>query len=82
MMSVCCIRWNAKKAPICNLSDTYAAWVYLCSKKRKSLSYDDNWERLFRWLKKPETYLKVKFLADFVDLFKRRGLLEENDKDS
>ena len=64
MMAVCGTRWDDQKAPLCNISEAYAAWVMLC--KTQSKSRNDTWGKAFHWLTQPQTYLKVKFLADFL----------------
>ena len=78
-MSFAGSRWNSRKSPVCNVSDSYVSWLLLC--QNQCTNPGDTWDQHYRWLLKAGTYIRIKFLADYLQLYDRKGLLRAQDKD-
>ena len=72
-------RWNSRKPLICNVSNSYGAW--LLYSRRHSKNANDPWTRHHAWLKKPTTYIRLKCLADVLEMYDRKGLIPNQEKD-
>ena len=78
-MDLAVSRWNSRKPLICNVSNSYGAWVLYT--KRHSTSANDSWARHHAWLLKPTTYIRLKGIADVLEIYDRKGLLANQFKD-
>ena len=72
-------RWNSRKPLICNVSNSYGAWVLYT--RRHSTCANDSWARHHAWLLKPTTYIRFKGIADVLEIYDRKGLLANQFKD-
>ena len=78
-MDLAVSRWNSRKPLICNVSNSYGAWVLYT--KRHSTRATDFWARHHAWLLKPTTYIRLKGVADVLEMYDRKGLLANQYKD-
>ena len=64
-------RWNSRKPLICNVSNSYGAWVLYT--RRHSTCANDSWARHHVWLLKPTTNIRIKGVADVLEMYDRKG---------
>ena len=66
--------WHSRKPLICNVSNSYAAWVIYTKRHSKS-AHASTWGKHYEWLLKPTTYIRLKGLADVLEIYDRMGLI-------
>ena len=81
-------RWNSRKPLATEVAENYPAWILLCQGRRSATHVKKKdrttWEKHYKFLMRPDVYLKFHMYADVLDIFQsgseasQRGNAAEN----
>ena len=64
--------WNSRQPLVCQLSNAYADWVLFCQGSSRTVHDSklagDVWEKHYRFLRQPMTYMCTRYLADLLSI--------------